>query len=205
MLIYILASLIILCALIAYENKKHGKQDEDRIKAFWERERMSNNVRRKPLDDLDYITIPFEELPFDCLSDNEEVADCHRQLRTLGDLKIVNFTGISNTDLKLTYGTANITVLSEYDTNFTILVRTLQTWAKLLFDHGYVSEARQILEFSIRAGSDVSKSYYLLADIYRRQGESQKIEELISSAENLNSALSATIVRTLQESDPYIG
>ena len=52
MLIYILASLIILCALIAYENKKHGKQEEDQMKAFWERERMSNNVRKKPLDDL---------------------------------------------------------------------------------------------------------------------------------------------------------
>lgn len=203
MLIYILASLIILCALIAYENKKHGKQEEDQMKAFWERERMSNNVRKKPLDDLEYITIPFKDLPFDCLTDNAQVVECHEQLRILSDLKIVNFTGISNTDLKLQYGTANITLLSEYDQNFTVLARTLQTWAKLLYDNGFVSQARQVLEYAIGVGSDVSKSFYLLADIYQSLGECDKIDSLIESAEKLNSALSATIVRTLQGPGPY--
>jgi len=204
MLIYILASLIILCALIAYENKKHGKQEEDQIKAFWDRERMANNVRKKPLDDLAYISIPFDELPFDCLKEDPKIAECHEQLRILSGLKIVNFTGISNTDLKLEYGTANITLLSEYDQNFTVLARTLQTWAKELFDHGCESQARQVLEFAIRTGSDVSKSYYLLAYIYQLQGESERIADLITSAEGLNSALSSTIVRTLQGSGPYI-
>lgn len=203
MLLYILASLIILCAIIAYENKKHGKQEEDLEKAFWERERMANSVRKKPLDDLAYITIPFKSLPFDCMTEDSKVMECHEQLRTLGELKIVNFTGISNTDLKLQYGTANITVLSEYDQNFTILVRTLQTWAKILYDNDYVQQARQVLEFAISAGSDVSKSYYLLAQIYQNSGEADKIESLIDSAKKLNSALSATIVRTLQESGPY--
>lgn len=204
MLLYILASLIILCAIIAYENKKHGKQEEDLEKAFWERERLANSVRKKPLDNLEYITIPFESLPFDCMSDDPMILECHEQLRTLGELKIVNFTGISNTDLKLEYGTANITVLSEYDQNFTILVRTLQTWAKLLYGNNYIAQAKAVLEFAISAGSDVSKSYYLLAHIYQSSGESDKINALIDSAKELNSALSATIVRTLQGSGPYI-
>ena len=203
MLIYILASLIILCAIIAYENKKHGKQEEDLEKAFWERERMANSVRKKPLDDLAYITIPFESLPFDVMADDSRFMECHEQLRILGDLKIVNFTGISNTDLKLQYGTANITVLSEYDQNFTVLVRALQTWAKLLFENEYINEAKQVLEFAISIGSDVSKSYYLLAHIYQNNGEEDKISNLIDSAKELNSALSTTIVRTLQESGPY--
>lgn len=204
MLLYILASLIILCLLIAYENKKHEKQEKDQTAAFWERERRSNNVRRKPLDDLEYITIPFDNLPFDILSEEEKVAECQEQLRTLGQLKIVNFTGISNTDLKLTYGTANITLLSEYDQNFTVLARTLQTWARLLFDHGYEMQARQVLEYAISVKTDVSKSYYLLAHIYQRQQETSKIEELIEVAQGLNSSMSATIVRTLQGPGPYI-
>ncbi|MBQ7359382.1 MAG: hypothetical protein IJW63_04710 [Lachnospiraceae bacterium] len=204
MLLYILASLIILCMLIAYENKKHEKQEKDKIAAFWERERMANHVRRKPLDDLDYISIPFDSLPFDVLKEDEKVAECHQQLRTLSELKIVNFTGISNTDLKLQYGTANITLLSEYDQNFTVLARTLQTWAKLLYEHGFETETRQILEYAISIKTDVSKSYYLLAHIYERQGEVSKIKNLIQVAENLNSVLSTTIVRTLQEPGPYI-
>lgn len=204
MLLYILASLIILCLLIAYENKKHGKQEKDQIDAFWERERQSNNVRRKPLDDLEYISIPFDDLPFDILTEDEKVAECHQQLRTLGEFKIVNFTGISNTDLKLQYGTANISLLSEYDQNFTILARTLQTWARLLYDRGFEAEARLVLEFAISIKTDVSKSYYLLAHIYQRQGEVSKIDHLIQTAETLNSVLSSTIVRTLQGPGPYI-
>lgn len=204
MLLYILASLIILCLLIAYENKKHGKEEKDQINAFWERERLANSTRRKPLDDLDYISIPFDTLPFDILKEDEKVAECHQQLRTLGELNIVNFTGISNTDLKLQYGTANITLLSEYDQNFTILARTLQTWAKLLYEHGFETETRQILEYAISIKTDVSKSYYLLAHLYEKQGETSKIEELIQVAETLNSVLSSTIVRTLQGPGPYI-
>lgn len=204
MLLYILASLIILCMLIAYENKKHEKQEKDQINAFWERERAANHVRRKPLDDLEYISIPFDTLPLDVLKDDELIAECHQQLRTLDELKIVNFTGISNTDLKLQYGTANITLLSEYDQNFTVLARTLQTWARLLYNHGYESEARQVLEFAISIRTDVSKSYYLLAHIYQRQGDVAEIDRLIEVAGTLNSVLSATIVRTLQGPGPYI-
>lgn len=204
MLLYVLASLIILCLLIAYENKKHGKQEKDQVSAFWAREREANSTRRKPLDDLEYITIPFDTLPFHVLADDPTVSEYHQQLRTLDELKIVNFTGISNTDLKLQYGTANITVLSEYDQNFTILARTLQSWAKFLFEHGYETEAKGILEFAISVKTDVSKSYYLLAHIYQRQGQNSKIEDLIEVAKSLNSALSPTIVRTLQGPGPYI-
>ena len=35
-------------------------------------------------------------------------------------------------DLKLEYGTANINDLSQYDQNYTLLVRTLQKWAEAL-------------------------------------------------------------------------
>lgn len=202
---FILASLIVFCALIAYENRKHGRQTEKKQKNFWERENMANSTRRQSLDNLEYISIPFESLPMNALADHEKITDFHRILQDLSSQKIVNFTGISNTDLKLKYGAPNINLLTEYDQNYTILARTLQNWAALLYENDLVTEAQSVLEFAMSTKTDVSKSYYLLADIYVRQGHPEKIEGLIQSAQDLNSALRSSIVRTLQGSGPYSG
>lgn len=200
---FVLASVIILCGLIAYENKKHGKQHENEEKAFWSKENSANNVRRKSLDDLEYISIPLDSLPINLMTDNEDVAECLQILQDLDTRKIVNFTGISNTDLKLKYGAPNINLLTEFDQNYTLLARTLQKWAELLYEKGFIDETQQILEFAISTRTDVSKTYYLLTDIYNQKGQSEKIRSLIDVANGLNSALKNSIVRTLQESNPH--
>lgn len=201
----VLASLILFCGLIAYENKKHKKMHNNQEKSFWAKEREANNVRRKSLDDLEYISIPLDTFPTNLMPEDETVADCLKILQELCSQKIVNFTGISNTDLKLMYGAPNINLLTEYDQNYTLLARTLQKWAVVLYKNGYVDETQTILEFAISTKTDVSKSYYLLADIYKQKEQPEKIQHLIDVAGTLNSALKNSIVRTLQESNPYNG
>lgn len=198
-----LSSLIVFCLLIAYENRKHKKMEEKFQKDFWARESKANSTRKKSLDNLPYITIPFETLPMETMKDNEYVAGLHILLKDLSTQKIVNFTGFSNTDLKLEYGTANITCLSEYDQNYTLLARTLQDWAEVLHAAGYVNDAQTILEFAISTRTDVSRSYYLLADIYDEKNESEKKAGLLETAKTLRSAMKNAIVRTLQQSGPY--
>ncbi|HKM35208.1 MAG TPA: hypothetical protein VJY54_10775 [Lachnospiraceae bacterium] len=200
-----LSSLIVFCGLIAYENKKHKKIVEKSEKNFWETESKANSTRKKSLDDLNYITIPFKKLPMDILKENAEIVECHRLLEELSTQKIVNLTGFTNTDLKLKYGTANISYLSDYDQSYTLLVRTLQSWAEHLYTSGYITEAQTILEFSISTNTDVSHSYYLLADIYDKNGDTEKKLELTNIAEKLNSSMNKVIVRTLQGSGPYCG
>ena len=202
---FVLASIILFCGLIAYENHKHKKSSDKQEKNFWEREQEANSVRRKPLDDLEYITIPFDSLPINILPDHFDIAECHQILQDLSKEKIVNFTGISNTDLKLQYGAPNITILMQYDQNYTLLARTLQKWALLLHDNGFVDEAKSVLEFAVSTRTDISKSYYLLAEIYQKQGEAEKIESLIETARTINSALKDSIVRTLQELNQHNG
>lgn len=201
----VLSSLIVFCGLIAYENRKHAKMEEKFKEDFWEREELANHVRKKSLENLPYITLPLERLPMDTLREDDTVSECHRQLTDLSSKKIVNLTGYSNTDLKLEYGTANITPLSEYDANYTLLVRTLQEWAEALYRQNYTAEAVKVLEFAVSTGTDVSHSYYLLADLYDSSGASEKKASLISAAEALRSPFKNTIVRTLQESGPYSG
>ncbi len=194
-----LASFIILLVVISHSIRKSNRAMEKEQQSFWEKEREANNVRKKPLDDLNYITIPFDNLPCHVHKDNDKVEECLSTLHTLSERKIVNLTGFTNTDLKLTYGTANITVLTEYDQNFTVLVTTLQKWAETLYTLGAVAEAQSILEYAVFVDSDVIKTYDLLASIYDSQQNRTGIEELIRHAESLHSASGKIIVRKLWE------
>lgn len=205
MTIFILASLFLSFLLIGYETRKHNRLYQSRKQSFWEKEQLANSTRRQPLDNLDYITIPYDRLPMEIMKGDERVSECLQLLTDLGTQKIVNFTGITNTDLKLKYGAPNINLLMEYDQNYTLLARTLHKWAELLYENGFLWETRIILEFAVSTKTDISKSYYLLAHIYRRGEEKEKLAELTEIASSLNTVLKNTIVRTLQESDPYSG
>lgn len=200
MKLIILASVIIAGSLLANVIKKHTKKSEKSRDDFWGKELAANNVRKKSLDDLNYVTIPTDRLPFHIMPEQDKVQEYTSIIQALSSRKIVNFTGITNTDLKLTYGTANITVLSEYDENYTTLITTLQKWAKLLYDNNYVEETRTILEYAVSVGSDITATYYLLADIYRAEGNETKIFELIDAASELPGKNGKTIAHTLRES-----
>ena len=195
------ASALIFSAAVFLYLLRSNKKDAHSQDEFWEREREANSTRRKPLDDLDYIKIPVEQFPMTLLKDAPKVEDYKQIILSLSERPIVNFTGISNTELKLRYGAPNIDLLISYDQNYTLLVRTLQQWAQLLYDNGYIDEARQLLEFSVSTGTDVSATYRLLCQIYKQQNTPEKISDLYPIAEMLNSAMQKTIVRTLQEAD----
>ena len=199
MKIPLLASLFLffwaLCRVL--KNRTRSMQEEQ--SSFWTRERASNQVRKKSLDDLNYITIPLDTLPISSHTENEIVEDCISTLTTLTQCKSVNLTGIPNTDLKLTYGTANITALTEYDQSFTLLVTTLQRWAETLYALGDTPSTKTILEYAVSINSDVSKTYSLLASIYDENNELSKISSLIESAGKLTSSSGKLIVRKLQE------
>lgn len=197
-----LASFIALILVVAVRIRQQNKQQKKQQADFWEREHRANTIRRKPLDGLKYIQIPLETFPTHLLQDNEQVLECIGIVEALTSQKIVNLTGYSNTDLKLEYGTANITDLSEYDQNYTVLVRTLQKWADLLTAAGYQEEAVILMEFAVQTGTDISSTYYQLADYYASKGEMDKISYLSAAALTLRSANRTPIVKHLQSQYP---
>lgn len=197
----IFASTLLLAAAIAIATSKSKKNTAAMEQDFWQRERAANSTRRKSLDDLPYIKLPVEIFPMELLPDVPKVEDYRQIILSLKELPIVNFTGLSNTELKLRYGAPNIDLLTSYDQNYTLLVRTIQQWAQALYDGGYAGEACQLLEFAVSTGTDVSATYRLLCKIYQEQGTLGKIQDLYPVAESLNSAMQKTIVRILQESD----
>lgn len=196
-----IASLLIIalfCAWVLYESRRTVRLKEKREAAFWERERIANTTRRKPIDHLDYITIP-DDLPVNLHSDNDIIASCINIIDELRGDKILNLTGYSNTDLKLEFGAPNITELSRYDQNYTTLVTTLQKWADSLLSIGEKEEAIRILEFMASTKCDIKKTYNILADYYLEIGKPEKIRDLIDIVSETKSLNTGFIKAALEE------
>jgi hypothetical protein len=187
-----LASFILLCIVVNIGMRRVSRKVETREAQFWERERESNNVRKKSLDNLEYIHVPIDLLPFGTSGDNNILKSAEEEVLALKDEKIVNLTGITNTDLKLEYGTANITVLTQYDQNYTALVIALQKWGEGLYNEGRFEDAAKVLEYAVKTRTDISSTYRLLIDMYKTKLElneseiRRKLMALLPIAKNLN-------------------
>ena len=120
-------------------------------------------------------------------------------LRQLATEKILNLTGISNTDLKLQYGVANLEALTAYDENFTKLVKALASYGHELIDAGQPDEARVVLEYAVSIHADAKAIYTMLANLYLSLGEAERIAGLIASADALNSISKSGIIDALKE------
>ena len=205
------ASYIILCLVVRHAINRNNKLHLNSESAFWARENSANEVRKQSLEDLNYISFSFAPLSPDQLLDNASLAvlmenprisEITERLIALENSKIVNLNYITNTELKSTYGVANLALLTEYDQNYTDLITLLQEYASILAENGFIVAAQTVLETAIFMGTDISSSYSLAASIYREQGLTGKISELITQAEKLNSPRKNTIVRILHTTDP---
>lgn len=190
----VLVSLII-CIYMKLTVKGVGSGISD----FLDKETRANNVRKQSLDSLSYINFTDKSVRLPEQAPNTRIESLCDTLKGLYFQKIVNFAGISNTDLKLTYGAANLPLLSEYDQNFTTLTRTLYDLAIELLAEGMHDEAKDLLEYGVGIGTDISGHYLTLANIYVESSDFDKITRLITAAENMHSLTKNSTVKKLQE------
>ncbi len=189
---------LIFLVVVAYKQRKASRKQEKAEKSFWERENQANAVRKQDISNLDYVNLSGASLPF-ALFEDEALKECENQVRKLAGEKILNLTGISNTDLKMAYGAANLPLLTQYDLNFTMLVRALNAWGQRLAELSFPDEAISVLSFAVSIGTDIKGSYQLLAKLYRERGEQEKIAGLKESASRLNSLMKEPILAMLDE------
>ncbi len=168
------------------------------IRSFLEKENKANNTLKQPLDNLDFIKVPLDMIPAPEPAVNEKCAALLGEIKLLSEKKIVNLTGITNTDLKLTYGAANLPILTEYDQNFTSL-------CKMLYDLGCeyknaqkTDEAIATFNAGISVGTDISGNYTDLAEIYAEKGLYVEIQRLINCAGNIRSLTKNSTISKLQ-------
>lgn len=108
------------------KSKKASKMEQNSKEDFLRREHEANLTRKKDISNLDYIVIPEEDLPFTETNDEEE-AMLQDNLRKAMSKKILNLSGISNTDLNWNM---DMLILK----HFPSMTRILQTFCAALIN-----------------------------------------------------------------------
>jgi len=151
-----LAITLILVFLVNYSSSKSVRNHKEQLDSFWARELKANTTRKKDISNIDFITIPdFLSSPTGSVS--EEIKDIEKRIEDLKEKKMVNFSGKTNTDLKLEYGTANFPTLSEWDANYIKLVQLMTKYIDALKKEGYDEKAEQILTFAREVAPEVNR------------------------------------------------
>lgn len=192
----LLPYIIILLSVLALLRNRTNRTSKKNQDSFWEKEQRANHTRKQDISGLDYIQIPLDTFPIGQFTD-EKLTSLEHTLTSLSNRKILNLSGISNTDLKLQYGAANLPVLSECDANFTLLARTITAYGERLAELGHWKEAILILEFGIQCKTDLSKNYTLLGTLYRDHDDSAKIQQLVDIVQNMDLLLKDSILQQL--------
>ena len=188
---------IIFCLWFAYESSKHSKKSQQKYQEFLRREHDAALTRKKDISNIQKIKIP-DSLPFK-KSEDAYTNTLQDDIRKLKSKDIINFTGYTNTDLKLMYGAGHINYLSECDNNFTKLAVTLNKWATQLHKQNNIQDCKKVLEYAVSINVDITHIYILLANIYIDENKPAKINHLIRKASKLNSSISKNIVNQLTE------
>lgn len=178
---------------LTYELKKHTKQDKKVSQDFWERERQSGFIPRKNTSDIQYITVTESFLPEERGEDDGELNVLCNRILSFQDKKIADLSSMTNTELKERYGTANFTSLSEVDSNYTSLVPLLGRLCELLYDEGRLAEAENAALFCVSSGVMTYPVLFTLGNIYYMINDRDKLDALISSAENTPSCQERTV------------
>lgn len=194
----LLTLLILFILFMTMRLKTNNLKERRNSSRFWEREQEANLTKKQCLDSLPYIQIPLEILPM-LDTEDSELLEHQKAIERLAGQKIVNLTGIPNTELKLQHGAQNLDVLSNYDQNFTFLCRELYSWAQILYNKGLITEAITVLDFGITCHTDVSGHYLLLAKLYKETYAQHKLQVLIETADQvLPDIMKPTIISKLQ-------
>ncbi|MCR5387909.1 MAG: hypothetical protein K6E56_01540 [Lachnospiraceae bacterium] len=185
---------VIILAIFAVLRTRATRKNTETITEYLKKESDANFTRKKDISNLDYIVIPMDSFP---IGTHPEV-DFSEFEDTLIDLsfkQILNLNGISNTDLKLMYGAANLNALSEFDNNYTTLITTLANYGEALINAGFTDDGVKVLEYCANIGADIVKVYKLL----KEHCDEGKIAGFRERAEGLNSIRKDAILAALDE------
>ena len=191
-------TIVIVAGFIFVFMKITSEKPGEGIRSFRERERRADSTLKQPLDNLPFIQVPIDSIPSPEPAINEKCAALLAELNALAGKKIVNLTGISNTDLKLTYGAPNLPILTEYDQNFTSLCMNLHELGCEYKLTGHEDEAITTFNVAVNVGTDISGTYTTLAEMYAEKGLYVEIQRLINCADNIRSLTRTSTIKKLQ-------
>ncbi|MGN0155575.1 MAG: hypothetical protein ACI4A3_14070 [Lachnospiraceae bacterium] len=197
MRVFVLPIVITILVWVLNHNiKKNKVPNKVDVRTYLAREDAANSTRKKDISKLPYIQVPIESFPFDITLNDEkkqlQIANYKEEILNLAKKPMLNLIGVSNTELKESYGPANLEILSNYDQNYSRYIRALHLYAEAIYEE-YPEKAISVLEYCISIGTDISGTYDLLARYYLSKGDRQHFEALYDKIPDKTSISGKTI------------
>jgi len=162
--------------------KKSDNGFDKIIDEFKDKEKEASSTIKKEIDNSIIITPDSSKLVFknyDDLPENKKIIKAQETVKRKLNLKMVHFNPqISNTDIKLKYGSNNLETITMYEQHYNSYIMALSDWAKLLIERGNFEDAENALITALEFNSDLSSTYTLLADIYYNTKNKAKLDNL---------------------------
>ena len=131
-----------------YERLKADRHSSYSNEEFWERERRASFTPSARIDNLPYLTLDESVIPSASPADTDELKSVLEEIRSLKDTQMIDLSEMTNTELKLKYGTANFTALSEADQRFALLITDFEKAGELLAAAGRTDEAYALVHYA---------------------------------------------------------
>ncbi|MDR2168004.1 MAG: hypothetical protein LBE35_09190 [Clostridiales bacterium] len=182
---------VILVALFSVAVRIASRRTKAQLKVdkMLEEDEAASRVRPKEIADDFYFKIDVAELPIREYTDDEEKTPhsayfWQKKVLALCGKKMLHFDRpFSNVELKQMFGMANLEFVARYEENFTNFIHALRHWAEALINTNNLEDAQKVLEIANCAGSEISQTYTLLADIYAKQNNLPALKALKTQAE----------------------
>ncbi|MBO4498190.1 MAG: hypothetical protein IJL07_03845 [Lachnospiraceae bacterium] len=144
----LLGLFLIFLLWFTYERIKADRHSSYSNEEFWERERRASFTPSARTDNLPYIKLDESAIPSVTEGDSEELKSVLEEIRSLKDTQMIDLSEMTNTELKLKYGTANFTALSEADQRFALLITDFEKAGELLAAAGRRDEAYALVSYA---------------------------------------------------------
>lgn len=196
----ILTSVVLFGFIIQRAIRRSNHMTEKEKREFWEREARAEHTPPSSIENLKWIHFP-EKLPLDIKCSSSKAKSLEDTLSSLKGKRIVDLSSYSNTELKLTYGTENITILSKADSNYLVLMRTLDSLAEIYKKEGFDDENAALLQFAVDSGSESVQHFEELAEYYFQHENIKALRHLQELSQDLPNNRQAAVSSKL---DGYI-
>lgn len=196
--------------IFSFKVKRAGKNKTEDLEEMLRKEHEAAFVRNKPIDeslflipDISRLHIWDEEYIKSRISDftPEEKRALKLQEVVLYNTKrkMLHFKGESNIDLKLRFGAANLENIIQYESTYQTYLESLFEWGKSLVEAGHHDNAISCLEEAISFGSDLSRNFTLLADLYAMKKNTEQLQILKKRVADLDHLLKNRILRHIDQ------
>jgi len=174
----------LLFAWLRYRHNKTSRGRYENLEAFNASEMESNFIRKKDIDPEYFVQADLARLPFtEPCTGGDPFRRLQENVKNAAGKKMLRLPrAMDNREVKLAFGTAHLELVTQYEENYHRFMIALLKWGEALLAAGERSGGEAVLKESVRLGSEFSKTYALLANLYIQNGEHEKLEQLHSRA-----------------------